>query len=254
MNVAIFGAGGPVAAGAIAWLADRHTLRLTDIASLDTPHEYRRVDVTDPDQVAAAAEGMDALINCTVMRPDPVLAFDVNTRGAYNVMRAAVMQSVPRVVHTGPAQIFATRGGYQNEWNLTEEAPPRPGVNLYAWSKYLGHEIVRTFARCHPEISTVVFYYAGFYSDEPEHRGPRFAVHVDDAGQAFRLGVEVPREQLPSNFELFHISADVPMAQVSVEKARRILGYAPRHNFEHVWSRRARAAYEGSGGNEARPG
>lgn len=244
MKIAIYGAGGPVAAGAISWLEGRHSLRLTDIAAMETAHEFRQVDVTDPGQVAGAAEGMDVLINCTVQRPDPVLAFDVNTRGAYNVMRAAVEHAVPRVVHTGPAQIFAGRGGYNADWNVTEEAPPRPGVNLYAWSKYLGHEIVRTFCRCHADLSAVVFYYSGFYSEEPQHRGIRFAVHVDDAGQAFRLGAEIPREKLPSNFEVFNISADMPMRQVSVEKARRLLGYDPKHNFEHLWSRSARAAHE----------
>jgi nucleoside-diphosphate-sugar epimerase len=66
---------------------------------------------------------------------------------------------------------------------------------------------------------------------------PPFAVHCEDAGQAFRLGAEIERSKLPSNFELFHISADLPSRHISIDKARRILGYEPRHNFEHCFRR-----------------
>ena len=38
----------------------------------------------------AAAEGMDAIVNLSVIRPDPVLSFRVNMMGAYHVMQAAV--------------------------------------------------------------------------------------------------------------------------------------------------------------------
>ena len=77
----------------------------------------REVDVTDFDQVLAATRGMDAVINMTVMRHDPVEAFRVNTLGAYNVIRAAVECGIRRVVQTGPQQVTNTMpGGY---WSLT---------------------------------------------------------------------------------------------------------------------------------------
>ena len=85
-KVCIFGAGGPVGAAAQHALEDHYTLRLTDIRMVDEileagepqskgapmptrpepPHEWRRVDVGNYEEVLSAAEGMDALINVSV--------------------------------------------------------------------------------------------------------------------------------------------------------------------------------------------
>ena len=119
-------------------------------------------------------------------------------------------------------------------------------LDLYAASKLLADDVITAFCREHPELCCIGFYYCGFHSDEPDFRGyvPHFSVHAEDAGQAFRQGVEVARDRLPSNFEMFWIAADLPQAHISVDKARRLLGYEPQHNFEYVWSRQARAARE----------
>src|ERR1041385_770999 len=121
-KVAIFGAGGPVAAAAAAALQEHYTLRLTDVrplaeiaaegkpqspgaplpAVLPPPHECQVVDVADYDQVLEAARGMDALINCTVLRHELVPAFQVNLIGAYHVAKAAVEHGIRRIIHTGP--------------------------------------------------------------------------------------------------------------------------------------------------------
>src|SRR5262249_21943055 len=104
-RIVIFGAGGPLAAAAARMLAPDYQLRLTDRGAtkyipregsgqwrtarlpdpLPPPHEMRIVDVTDARQVSDACEGTDAIINCTVMREDPVEAFRVNTLGAYHI-------------------------------------------------------------------------------------------------------------------------------------------------------------------------
>lgn len=242
MKICIYGAGGPVAAAGIDWLAADHELRLTDVNPMETSHEFVPVDITAPDQVTAAAAGMDVLINTTVIRKDPVVAFDVNHRGAYNVMQAAVTQGVPRVIHTGPGFHLGVPGGYLDDFDVTEECPPRPGADLYAMSKYLGYVTIETFCAQHPELCVITFFYSGFYSDEPGGGGwtPTFAIDARDAGQAFKLGVEVPRERLATNCELFNISADLPQERVSNAKAKRVLGWQPEHNFEQVWSKSAR--------------
>jgi nucleoside-diphosphate-sugar epimerase len=147
-----------------------HVLRLTDLRPLadviaanapqgrgaplprvlGPPHEERQVDVTDPAQVLAATEGMDAIVNMTVMRRDPVEAFRVNTIGAYNVMRAAVARGMRRVVHTGPEQVSDTmQGAYWPDFGIPSDAPARPGTQLYFVSKFLGQEICRIFAEEH---------------------------------------------------------------------------------------------------------
>ena len=167
-RVVVFGAGGPVAAATTEELADDHLLRLTDVRPLAeiiadgkrqkpgspaprllaAPHEARVVDVTDPGQVRDAVAGMDAIVNSTVVRHDPVEAFRVNTLGAYNIVRAAVATGARRIVQTGPQHVTLTGpAGYWDDFDLSEDLPGRPGALLYTLTKYLGHEICRILRR-----------------------------------------------------------------------------------------------------------
>ena len=66
------------------------------------------------------------------------MSFRVNMTGAYNVMQAAVAHGIKRVVHTGPEVII---GGYWLDFDVTVEAPPRPGTGYYLLTKYLGQEV-----------------------------------------------------------------------------------------------------------------
>jgi len=84
MRILILGGNGMLGPSVIESLGSRHELRITDINELETDHEYQQVDVSIIDQVVDAAEGMDAIINLSVLRPHRQIAFDVNTRGNYN--------------------------------------------------------------------------------------------------------------------------------------------------------------------------
>ena len=257
MKIVLYGAGGPVAAAAIAELEQHHTLRLADIRPPDVPHptiqadpsrardwpdrpaprehEFHPVDVTKPDQALAAAEGMDAIVNLSVIRPDPVLSFRVNMMGAYHVMQAAVAHGIKRVVHTGPEVII---GHYWHDFDLTVEAPPRPGTGYYLLTKYLGQEVVRSFAETH-HLEVVALFFHVFQragAAEPLRGASPFLVSWEDTGRAFRAAVEAP--PLPNRYEPFIITGDLPHGKFNAEKARRLLGWQPQHSFEGHWRRR----------------
>ncbi|HEX2515834.1 MAG TPA: NAD(P)-dependent oxidoreductase [Chloroflexota bacterium] len=263
-KVVVFGAGGPLAGATIPLLTESYSLRITDLRPmaeivaagprgtgaptprlLDPPHEMRQVDVTDPAQVLAACEGMDAIVNCTVVRPHLAQAFLVNCIGAYNVMRAAVAHGIRRVVHTGPQQVMLDRpGGYWWDADVTADAPPRPGAHLYRHSKYLGQEVCRLFAEEHGlEVPVLLF---STFVDPPTAAATMagrpgggglspLSVSWDDAGHAMRRALEVP--SLPSPFEVFLILADLPHGRYSNQKARRLLGWQPRDTLEALWTR-----------------
>ena len=112
MKVLILGANGMLGPHVVKALEGRHELRLTDINDLDSPHEYFKVDAGDIDQVVSAAEGMDAIINLSVLRTDRQLAFDVSARGCYNMMVAAVEHGIDRVINSGP--FYAATGPTTN--------------------------------------------------------------------------------------------------------------------------------------------
>jgi nucleoside-diphosphate-sugar epimerase len=259
-KVVVYGAGGPLAAVTTEALAHDHVLRLTDVRPiaeivaenkpqsvgapfprvLGSPHEMTIVDVTDPDQVIEAARGMDAIVNCTVVRPDPVLAFRVNTIGAYNVVRAAVECGIRRVVHTGPQEVtLPYPAGYWYDFDLTSDVPPRPGAQLYILSKYLGHEICRIFAEEHDlEVPTLLF--SSFVDPSgpaPEPLGAfAFSISWEDAAQAMRQALRAP--SFPRPLEVMHIVADLPHGKYRNDKAKELLKWQPRDRLESHWLRK----------------
>ena len=78
----------------------------------------------------ATAEGCDAIINLSVLREDRKLAFDVSTRGNYNMMAAAVEHGIERVINTGPH--FQLVGETYENWDfdLNPDMPPQFGTRL----------------------------------------------------------------------------------------------------------------------------
>ena len=260
-RVVVYGAGGPLAAATTELLHHDHVLRLTDAHPLaeivargepqspgaplprllDRPHELAVVDVTDYQQVLAAARGMDAILNCTVVRPHPVDAFRVNMLGAYHVMRASVELGIRRVVHTGPFQAGLEHpAGYGADWDLVDEVPARPGDQIYLLTKLLGQEICRIFAEEHAlEVPALLF--CSFVAPEQTDPGPMgtfpFSVSWQDAAVAMRQALHAPA--FPAPFEIFHILTDLPHGKYRNAKAKQLLGWQPRDRLDQGWQRTA---------------
>ena len=259
-NIAIFGAGGPVGAAAARALRDHYPLRLTDVRPiaeiiaegkpqspgaplpelLPAPHECRVVDVTDYAQVREAARGMEALINCTVIRQVLAPAFQVNLIGAYHVARAAAELGIRRIIHTGPWHThLGHNADYWWDFDVPEDAPLRPGGDLYALSKFLGGEVMRVFAERHG-LEVLTFLFCDFRPGDGRTRsrgggcGP-FVVSWEDAGEAFLYGLRAAA--LPRPCEPFFIGAPTPHHKFPPLKARRLLGWEARDRLERLWSR-----------------
>ena len=241
MKVLILGANGQLGPHVVDALEGEHTLRLTDVNEPpDTPHEYQKLDVADLDRVIAAAEGMDAIINLSVLRPDRQVAFDVNARGSYNAMAAAVHHGIRRVINTGPH--FTIAGPtYENLDHLIgPDIPTQSGTLLYAITKSLGQEICRVFTENHDVSVLTLLFYNFRYPDDHSADGQDFtpfSVTWQDAAQAFRPALTVDLDSLPSRCELFYIFADLPHGKFSNEKAKRVLGWQPTNSLEQFWKR-----------------
>jgi nucleoside-diphosphate-sugar epimerase len=257
-KVCVFGAGGPVGAMVARALEKEYVLRLTDLRDVrelveenkpqskfaplpqipEAPHEWHCVDVSDYDQVRAAAEGMDALINVSVLRHNVVPAFQVNTIGAYNVMRAAVDCGIQRVIHTGPRHTrLGFEGDYWPDFDVPDEAPLHPGSDLYALTKLLGGEIVRVFAEQH-DLEVLCFLFTSFRPGDGGDASDGSGVHPltiawEDTGEPFRLGLKV--DALPSCYEVFDMTVDLPHGKFGTSKAQRLLGWQPEFNFERLY-------------------
>ncbi len=252
-KVVIFGAGGPMGASTALAMQNDYQLRLCDLRGikdirahqdsqlrgrpvtprLSAPHEHRMVDMRDADQVVAACAGMDAIINCSVLRSRLHEAFHVNAAGAFAVARGAVQHGIRRIVQTGPfQQMDPGFGSYVWDYDVPVEAPARPLAYLYHHTKYLGQETLRVFAE-HYGLEVVVMLFWRLVDPAERQQIPPFAISWEDSGRALKRAVEVP--SLSGPYEEFNVSADMPHRRFQHSKLREVLGFEVRDRLEEFW-------------------
>jgi dihydroflavonol-4-reductase len=95
-------------------------------------------DILEPRTLEAFFEGADWLIHCAGYRdfwhPSREFYFDLNCRGAENVMRAALAAKLEKVVHVSTPLAYGT----PSEMPFDEDSAAGPNHSDYARSKYLG--------------------------------------------------------------------------------------------------------------------
>jgi hypothetical protein len=242
MKVLLIGATGYLGPHVVKALEAHHELRVTDIKppAVKTRHEFLHLDVTSLDQVRKAAKGMDAIINLSVLRNHRQLAFDVNTRGCYNMMVAAVEHGIRRVINTGPHLVVSGPPYDRFDFGISPDAPPQPGTHLYGLSKSLGQEICRIFTQ-HHDIYLQEYLFYSFRDMEKLTRGTDatpFSISWGDAGEVFRLGLEIDFARLPSRCEIFFVFTDMPHGKYVNEKAKQILGLRFKDDLSPLWRKR----------------
>ena len=241
MRVLILGGAGMLGPHVIPLLAPHYDLRVTDIKQppIEFRGEFRMVDIADGDQVMEAAEGMDAIINLSVLRQDRKLAFDVNTLGCYHMMEAAVRHGIRRIINTGPHFTFAGPSYELFDYDIGPDIPPQPGINLYAISKSLGQEICRVYSE-HHDLYVQMYLFYNFRDPanlDPTREIAPFGVSWQNAAEVFVRGLEIPLEQLPSRCEVFNVFTDMPHGKFNNEKVKQILGWEPRDDISALWTR-----------------
>ena len=234
-NVLLLGASGLIAPHITPELSKHYNLRLTDVKPHPDGTEIIHVDVTQYDQVLEAARGMDAIMNYTVNRPDPILSWEVNTKGAYHVMRAAAELGIKKVLHSGPQLI---RGTHDHDFDV-DDAPQTPGTGFYSITKYLSMHICEIYARTYG-IQTVCFVFNGLGAKPTEPVSgrdfPPFTIVWEDLAHACRLALEI--ETVPGDFQSFNMLSYLAHEKYAVDKAARILGYKPLEDWTTYYKRR----------------
>lgn len=242
MKVLLLGATGYLGPHVVKALEQHHELRVTDIRPPAEPsrHPFTRVDVTSLDQMRAAAKGMDAIVNLSVLRPDRKLAFDVNTRGCYNMMLTAVEYGIKRVINTGPHLVISGQPYDGFDFGITPDSPPQPGTHLYGLSKSLGQEICRVFTHHHDIYVQEYLFYAFREADKltPGTDATPFSISWGDAGEVFRLGLAIDLAKLPSRCEVFFVFADMPHGKYTNDKVKQVLGLRFRDDLSPLWRKK----------------
>jgi len=226
-KVLVLGAAGLIAPNITAYLDPHYDLTLVDIKPHPHGRPIGRVDVTSYEQVREAARGMDAIMNYTVNRPDPVLSFKVNTLGAWHVMKAAAELGIKKILHSGPQTV---RPGYEYDFDV-DDPPPIVGSGYYGITKYLGREICQVYARAY-QIQTISFVFNGLGPNPTLPVAgdfPTFTVTWEDLAHACRLALEV--ESVPDCFQEFNLHSYLGHQKYLLDKARRLLGFEPQREW-----------------------
>ncbi|MGY1856966.1 NAD-dependent epimerase/dehydratase family protein [Modestobacter sp. SYSU DS0290] len=221
-------------------------------------------------------DGIDALVHLAAV-PAPGLVpnattFANNMTASFNVYTAALRAGVRSIVWASSETVLGLPFDDAPPYlPVDEEYPPRP-TTTYSLVKTMEEELARQLCRWHPDLSMTglrfsnVMYaeeYAGFpaFDADPQLRRWNLWGYIDarDGAQAVRRALE---QRLPGP-EVFIVAnadtvmsrptaqlaaevfPDVPVTRelgehetlLSIEKARRLLGFEPEHSWRDSGAR-----------------
>jgi nucleoside-diphosphate-sugar epimerase len=233
-KVLFLGASGLIGPFVTPGLEDDYDLVLTDVQAHPDGKSVDYVNVTKYEEVLEAARGVDAIMNFTVLRHDPVLSFHVNILGAWHVMKAAAELGIKKVVHSGPHTL---KDAYQHDFDVIDP-PYTMGTTYYGVTKFLGLDICEIYARRFG-IQTVCFLFMGLGESPKGHKSgqdfPSFMVVWEDLQEACRQALEI--ESVPENFQVFSLHSFPGHSKYRLDKPARMLGYKPQSDWAEFFRR-----------------
>lgn len=195
-----------------------------------------------------------------------VATFHNNMTATFNVLWAAVRLGVRRIVTASSETVLGLPFDVPPPYvPIDEDAPPRP-ESVYSLVKTLEEQLARELVRWYPDLAVTALRFSNVMVPEDYDEFPDFDddalarkwnlwgyIDARDGAQAVRLALETA----PNGFDEFIIAAadtvmsrpnaellaevfpDVPVrgevrsnaTLLSIDKARRVLGYAPKHSW-----------------------
>lgn len=168
-------------------------------------------DLTSYSDIAAASEGMDAIVHMAALlcRPEQDRSVDLNVKATANVLQAAVDAGVKRVVYC--STVWASGHGFTEPYLPIDEDVPCNPVCMYGQTKWLGELMTEWYGRVYG-LETVIIRFCGYHHvrgyapdgtidwDEADVTG-LFTRYLDgghklmnpaDLGEAFGAALEKP--------------------------------------------------------------
>ncbi len=129
----------------------RYRLRLADVKPIEhlAAHEnFVQTDIVNPQQLAAACEGVETVVHLAAY-PGDGADFDtllsLNVIGAYNAFEAARRAGCGRIIFASSVDVVL---GYWDEGEIGVDRPVSP-TNLYGATKCWGEALGRVYASAH---------------------------------------------------------------------------------------------------------
>jgi nucleoside-diphosphate-sugar epimerase len=218
--------GGSGKAGA--WVVRDLLERGYDVTNVDLQpsKEIRtyRVDLTDLGQTTGLVAGKDAILHLAAIpwagEHAPEVVFRNNVMSTFNILQAAALLGVKKVVLTGSESVLGFPFAFQPitpRYLPIDEAHPSLAQDAYGLSKMMVEELGRGFVRRDPSLSVTTLHLSYVLRPEDYVRELRSAwsdtgnnafnlwcyVDARDVASAFRLALEYPEP----GYDAFYIAA-----------------------------------------------
>jgi UDP-glucose 4-epimerase len=238
MKVLVTGACGNLGRAVIPVLIERgHEVVALDFRRYGGPGEALEVDVRDSDEVADAAEGVDAIVHGAALhgvhlgRWSEDDFWSINVTGTFNMFEAARRHNITRFVLSSTMGVYGKSLEPSPEaWAIVTEESPLLPMDVYGMSKVLCEEMATYYARAHGVV-TVALRFGMYVPETFERYGFRLlfgGVDDRDVAQAVVLALD---HQPPGGFDVFDIMADTPFRPADARELR----VAPGRVLERYW-------------------
>lgn len=231
MRVLIIGGSGKVASLVIPTLSKHHSVRVFDLRPpADTSIEHIIGDITDPEAMARAVEGIDVLLYMAMgsiqWRSDEGLnsAFDVNIKGVYLALRAAHRAGITHAVYTSSMSVYD--GNLMARYFPDEEIPP-DARGLYGFTKRLGEEVCRNAAREWGMTVNVLRLCLPISEERWLAETRAGQTTIATTGEDLARAILAALDYRGGGFQAFMISGDYEQKLMNMSKAKRLLDWEP---------------------------
>lgn len=201
-------------------LGERHEIVLTDRGGGPEGFSSTRCDLGHDPSTHDLVAGVDGIVHAVESEGRPTEQFDHATRCTYNLLRAAVEESVPRFVYLNSLDVM---NGHGEDCLVFESWRPIPTTDPGVLAGHLGEYVCREFSRSEG-ITAVSLRLGPIVWNGGDGVPLTSALFEDDAIQAVELALTTEL----TGWHTFHIQSAVPDARYLICMAERMLGYQSR--------------------------
>ena len=236
MRLLVVGGCGLVGSLVVPVLARTHSVRVLDLAAPAAPMsdvDYHTGDLHDVDLVESLASEVDTVVFMAMGpladwgSPENARAhFDVAVSGLYLTLLGARRAGVRHAIYTSSMSVYRFEGR-PGTFTLPDESVPPNATDFYGLAKRLGEEVCRAATEHGMDTVCLRLCYPTPDDQWPKSEKP-MQLAISTSGRDVAAAIEAALHYRGHGFEAFAISGDATGKALSIDKARRLLGWTPR--------------------------